>query len=141
MRYYLWALLAASVIFLSAVAVIVLPGTFLASSLLSSVRPPPASEGVMVGVPVTGCSPSENADFEARVLELINRERSRHGAPALTLQSQLSAAAFAHSTDMACKGFFSHTDPDGKTVYDHLKEQGYRYTVAAENIYVRLDLA
>ena len=55
-------------------------------------------------------------------------------APPLTLSSQLTAAAQAHSTDMATRNFFSHTGSDGSSPWVRITRTGYRYSYAGENI-------
>jgi uncharacterized protein YkwD len=81
------------------------------------------------------CSYQANPAFEARVLELINIERAKVGAPALHSQSQLAMAARLHSADMACNNFFSHTGSDGASLSTRVARQGYiGYYYLAENI-------
>jgi uncharacterized protein YkwD len=101
------------------------------TSMLSTA---PAIEEAVI-IPVSGCSPVENKDFENQVFRLINQERAKKGVPGLVIQNQLASAALAHSTDMACRGFFSHINPEGKTAYDRIRAQGYRYRSAGETIY------
>ncbi len=65
----------------------------------------------------SGCSaetaPVINADFEARVAELINQERARNGnLPPLKLVSALSAAARYHAADMGNDDYFNHDSMD-----------------------------
>jgi uncharacterized protein YkwD len=81
------------------------------------------------------CSPTGNVSFESALLDLINQERQNQGLRPYNLQSQLQAAARAHSTDMACNSFVSHTGSDGSTVRDRIARQGYSWTWAGENIY------
>lgn len=68
------------------------------------------------------------------MIALINVERAARGLGQLAQQSQLTAAAQAHSTDMACNNFFSHTGSDGSSPFDRMTRQGYRFSAAAENI-------
>ena len=83
------------------------------------------------------CSATENTSYENQVLSLINSARESAGLPALTLSSQLSAAALEHSRDMACADYVDHTGSDGSTWYDRVAAQGYaNYSSARENIYV-----
>jgi uncharacterized protein YkwD len=49
---------------------------------------------------------------------------------------QLSAAAYAHSADMACMDFVDHTGSDGSTWTTRIKARDYSYSCASENIYV-----
>lgn len=83
------------------------------------------------------CSAAEMTSFENQVLSLINSARESAGLPALTLSSQLTAAALRHSQDMACADFVDHTGSDGSTWYDRVASNGYaNYSSARENIYV-----
>jgi serralysin len=94
-------------------------------------------DGREAGVVVasSGCNPTINQAFADQTLKLINAERTEHGVPALKLQNQLAMAALLHSEDMACRDFFSHINPDGKTPYDRITMQGYAFRAASENIY------
>ena len=73
-------------------------------------------------------------DLNDQVVGLINQERINNGLPALTVQSQLTAAARGHSQDMACNKFFSHTGSDGSSFSTRISRAGYSYSAAAENI-------
>lgn len=85
----------------------------------------------------TGACPTQrNNEYEMQVLALINQARAEQSLPALTLQSQLSAAAFAHSQDMGCNDFIDHTGSDGSSWATRIQAQGYAYSYASENIYV-----
>ncbi len=68
-------------------------------------------------------------------MSLINAERTANGLPAYIPQGQLKAAALAHSTDMACNGFFSHTGSDGSSKEERASTQGYGGTSVEENIF------
>ena len=81
------------------------------------------------------CGGQTNADYVSQVLALINNARAANGQKALALNPQLSAAAQAHSADMACNDFLSHTGSDGSTWYTRVMAQGYAYSYASENIY------
>ena len=69
------------------------------------------------------------------MLDLINQERQNRGIPPLRMDSRLVNAARAHSQDMGCNGFFSHTGSDGSSPFDRMRRAGYTFTAAAENIY------
>jgi uncharacterized protein YkwD len=122
-----------SIAIFGAVCLLILAAVLLFSKPAQA--PQLAEQPQEVLIPVTGCSPQENADFEAQVLKLMNQERAKQGVPELKSQPQLAAAALAHSNDMACRGFFSHTNPDGKTPFDRISAQSYDYRAASENIY------
>ena len=55
-------------------------------------------------------------------------------APALTWSEPLTAAALAHSTDMAAKKYFSHRAPDGSIVGERATRARYIWRVVGENI-------
>jgi uncharacterized protein YkwD len=51
--------------------------------------------------------------LEQDVLANVNLLRHQHGLGALRLSSKLAAAARAHSTEMAQRGYFSHNSANG----------------------------
>ena len=69
-----------------------------------------------------------------RVLELTNIERAKAGLKPLTLNNRLAQAAQGHSDSMAADDFFSHTGADGSDIGDRIKDSGYKYSRAGENI-------
>ncbi len=73
-------------------------------------------------------------EFELKVLELINIERSKNGLATLSINDNLNYVARMHSQDMHNRNFFSHTNPDGLSPFDRLKKHGISYRYAAENI-------
>ena len=83
------------------------------------------------------CGVQPDTSYDETVLSLINDARAQAGLGSLTMDSQLSAAALLHSTDMACQDYVGHTGSDGSTWYDRAQAEGYtNYTSARENIYV-----
>ena len=85
------------------------------------------------------CDATANSGFEDTLLGLINQERQNRGLAPYGLQSQLRAAARAHSTDMACNSFLSHTGSDGSTVRSRVEREGYRWSWIGENIFASGD--
>lgn len=86
--------------------------------------------------PVGGpCAYTPNPDFVNQMLALINSQRAAHGLPALTLNSQLTAAAQGHAADMACNSFLSHIGSDGSSAQARVAASGYSASFAVENIY------
>ena len=73
-------------------------------------------------------------DFEEQVVALTNLERLAHGCGPVTMDSRLRAAAEGHSEDMALNNYFDHLAPDGITPWDRIRDQGYFYSMAGENI-------
>ncbi|TDC79783.1 CAP domain-containing protein [Streptomyces hainanensis] len=92
----------------------------------SPTSPPSASEE-----PTPSTAP-ETAMAEA-VLTLVNEERANAGCQPLTLDTGLSRLAADFSLDMANRGFFDHTDPDGLTPWDRALTAGIA-NLGGENI-------
>ena len=74
------------------------------------------------------------ADFERAVEDAVNEARRERRLPPLTHDPTLSEIARRHSCDMAERGFFEHTAPDGASMAERLKQGGIRYLAAAENL-------
>ncbi|MCL1127371.1 CAP domain-containing protein [Shewanella surugensis] len=83
------------------------------------------------------------SDDLTTVLALINEQRTqeqtcgseRYGpVEELTWNALLTAAAQAHSNNMANYDFFSHTGLDESTVATRVTAQGYTWSYVAENI-------
>jgi uncharacterized protein YkwD len=93
-------------------------------SVPSSVPSSPAAAAADTG---------REAAAEAAVLTLVNAERAKVGCSPVQASRGLSALAGAYSRDMAERGFFSHTDPDGASPWDRAAKAGVE-GLAAENI-------
>ncbi len=70
---------------------------------------------------------------ESEVLSLVNQERAKAGCKPLTADAKLAALAGDYSEDMARRGFFSHTSPDGKSPWDRAEAAGVS-DLGGENI-------
>lgn len=75
-----------------------------------------------------------DAEAEAKMLELVNAQRTKNGAKPLVLRNNLTEVARAHSEDMFKRGYFSHYSPEGKDIGDRLTEAGISYSYAGENL-------
>jgi uncharacterized protein YkwD len=67
-------------------------------------------------------------------LEWINSFRAEQGRASLSLSVELRRVAATHASDMARKGYFSHTGSDGSSVADRARRAGYGFCFIAENI-------
>lgn len=67
---------------------------------------------------------------------ITNEERAQNNAPQLALSDTLTRAATLKAQDMAAKGYFAHTSPEGKTPWYWFKQVGYEYAYAGENLAV-----
>ncbi|MBD3250220.1 MAG: hypothetical protein GF381_01440 [Candidatus Pacebacteria bacterium] len=69
-----------------------------------------------------------------QVVNQTNQERQKIGLMPVKLSSQLSAAALAKAQDMLDHQYWAHTSPQGKEPWYFIKQQGYTYHVAGENL-------
>jgi uncharacterized protein YkwD len=61
------------------------------------------------------------SSLETSVLGDINAFRASHGLARLRLNTELSAAARAHSQQMAADGYFAHTSADGSAFWKRIQ--------------------
>jgi uncharacterized protein YkwD len=78
----------------AAIVLVVIAGGVLSSSLLHS-----AASNTFV--------------TKARLLVLLNQERTAHGLHPLTFDAKLGQAAQSHSASMLRRGYFAHSGPQG----------------------------
>ncbi|MFI6493031.1 CAP domain-containing protein [Streptomyces sp. NPDC050564] len=70
----------------------------------------------------------------ARVVALVNSERSKAGCSPVTLNAKLSKAAQDHSADMASHQNMSHTGSDGSDPGQRITRAGYTWSAYGENV-------
>jgi len=68
------------------------------------------------------------------LVNLANDDRSTLGLDSLFVNPLLVSAAQAKANDMALKGYFSHNSPDGTEPWYWIREAGYQYRLAGENL-------
>jgi uncharacterized protein YkwD len=78
--------------------------------------------------------PTPRADEARALADDVNAERAKHGLAPLARDAQLDRFAYAKAVDMAARGYFGHTDPDGVAFQDRLRAFHWQNTYAAENI-------
>jgi len=93
---------------------------------------PSSDETVSLNFKVSNARP--RPDLEARMLVLVNEERTKRGLKALLPDTELTPVARAHSGDMFSRGYFSHYTPEGKDPFDRMKAGGIKYYSAGENL-------
>jgi uncharacterized protein YkwD len=82
----------------------------------------------------TGSSDGAATSDAKEVLRLTNVQRAANGCDALTWNTKLATAAAKHSADMAANDYFSHDSLDGRDPFQRMKDEGYSFSAAAENI-------
>ncbi|WP_324606164.1 CAP domain-containing protein [Streptomyces griseus] len=87
--------------------------------------------------PTSPSSPKATASASgvaARIVQLVNAERSKVGCSPVTLNAVLTKAAQAHSEDMAAHRNMSHTGSDGSSPGDRITSAGYIWSTYGENV-------
>lgn len=105
--------------------------TFWVKIIVGSGTAQPTTSANLTALPVTpassnsGCNYSPNGGYVADLIALINQARTKANLPSLTVSAQLTEAAQAHSADMACNNFLSHTGSNGSSIGDRLTKAGF----------------
>ncbi|PJM96837.1 CAP domain-containing protein [Streptomyces sp. CB01373] len=95
---------------------------------------PSAPDAGAPSEPTASKDTSASSEATARVVELVNSERSKVGCSALTVNDKLTKAAQAHSEDMAAHQNMSHTGSDGSNPGDRITRAGYSWQSYGENV-------
>ncbi len=69
-----------------------------------------------------------------RIISLTNEERVKKGLSPVKSNAYLTSAAHAKANDMFNKGYWDHFGPNGESPWDFIKESGYVYVYAGENL-------
>lgn len=68
------------------------------------------------------------------ILELVNKDRAEQGLSPLKANAALNLAAIAKANDMLDQNYFAHVSPAGVQPWHWMKNLGYNYTHAGENL-------
>jgi uncharacterized protein YkwD len=79
-------------------------------------------------------STSPQDTFDQQILGLVNQERAKVGADPLRINEQLDLAADQHTLDQASMNKMSHTGSNGSNMGDRIKNAGYVFSYAGENV-------
>ena len=93
---------------------------------------PGSNERVSLPYRVTNARP--RPELEARMLELINKERQANGLRILSPDPELTQVARKHSGDMFTRGYFAHQTPEGRSPFDRMHDGGVKFLAAGENL-------
>ena len=74
-------------------------------------------------------------ELRENIYLMINAIRMNNGVSKLERDEKLELAAQRHAEDMIERNYLSHYSPEGVSVFERLKEVGYNYYVAGENIF------
>ncbi|KKR18841.1 MAG: hypothetical protein UU65_C0001G0231 [candidate division CPR2 bacterium GW2011_GWC1_41_48] len=87
-----------------------------------------------IGFDTVSVSAQVGESMTHQIVSLTNSERQKVNLPALKENSQLQGAAIARAKDMFAKDYWDHFAPDGKEPWEAIKEAGYNYSYAGENL-------
>lgn len=79
-------------------------------------------------------NPVASPSLEAKMLELINKERAKEGLKPLKADPEQKVVARAHSKDMFARGYFAHENPDGKDPFERMRAARIKFKTAGENL-------
>jgi uncharacterized protein YkwD len=94
-------------------------------------EPPRSVQVVIGGLDDVPASPEQ---AEARLHELINRDRERHGLPPLKVDARVAEVARAHALEMAETGVVAHVSPTTGSASDRVQDAGIRTPIVLENV-------
>ncbi len=77
------------------------------------------------------------AVISAVLVDLTNSDREQVGARRLAVNDTLTRAAQAKADDMARRGYFAHFDAEGRAPWDWIRDAGYEYKFAGENLAIQ----
>jgi uncharacterized protein YkwD len=89
----------------------------------TTAAPPPPTTAAPP--PTTAPPPPPPASAADQVVALANEARAQAGCGPLRVDARITAAAQAHSDDMAANDYFSHDSLDGRSFADRLRAAGY----------------
>jgi len=86
------------------------------------------------GARAADAPPMSVAEAEGRMLTLINQSRASAGLVAYRVDARIATIARARASDMAEKDYLSHTQPDGRKVFDLIEAARITWYGAGEII-------
>lgn len=101
-----------------------------------------ACQGDLVaGVPASETAAPALVAARDTIISLTNAARADHGGSPLLADIGLDAVAQAHAVDMADRGYFSHTNPEGEEPWDRARGAGVSFSLMGENIAINFSAA
>ena len=94
----------------------------------------------VVSYPLTAwMTPDLIAEQGRKIIALTNELRENLSLPVLKENAKLDQAAYAKVQDMFLGQYFAHTSPDNKNLGTFLKQVGYNFSTAGENLAMGFD--
>ena len=95
---------------------------------------PKLSKDEFYKLPYTVKKTRVRPDLEAKMLVMVNEERTQRGLKALKADSELTVVARKHAVDMFARSYFSHLSPEGSDPFDRMREENVKFITAGENL-------
>lgn len=93
---------------------------------------PDSDETVNLSFTVKDAKP--RPDLEAKMLNMVNEERTKRGLKPLKNDPEMIEVSRRHSRDMFERGYFSHHTPEGKDPFDRMRALNVKFVTAGENL-------
>jgi uncharacterized protein YkwD len=106
----------------------------LAPGLLAVVAGSLVGPASTVATTAAAADPTTVGEAVSAMVQLLNQDRQEAGLVPVRTDPRLMAIAAARSADMAAKHYFSHTQPDGRNVFDLLGSNHVTWYGAGEII-------
>lgn len=87
-----------------------------------------------VTLPYKVANPRPRPELEAKMLELLNKERVANGLNPLAPDPELTTVARRHSADMFARGYFAHDTPEGHDPFWRMRQDNVSFLTAGENL-------
>ncbi len=107
---------------------------FIAALQVSLVTAPIVVHDAFVALTFTSTFAEERPADAGKILTDVNAARRASGVAPLELDERLCGVARGHARDMLERGYVSHTTLEGVTPYDRMRDIGYAFVYAGENI-------
>lgn len=78
---------------------------------------------------------------QKNIVDLTNKTRREQGLAQLKINPLLTSAAQTKAEDILTKQYFAHTSPSGTTPWILIRQTGYNYSIAGENLAVHFTTA
>jgi uncharacterized protein YkwD len=85
-------------------------------------------------ISISACNAAASGITSEKLFELTNQSRTEQGIEKLTINQNLISAANSKARDMFKHNYFAHTSPQGIDPWYWIRQAGYSYQYAGENL-------
>jgi uncharacterized protein YkwD len=90
--------------------------------------------GLILNIVISFTSVYAQPINETTILNLTNQERASNGLMPLRRNDKLTLSAYLKGLNMLSENYWAHNSPSGKTPWIFIKNAGYSYRFAGENL-------